>query len=97
MGNHGAGFFNAAPSSPEARIVTFLEFRRRERGLSQRELSRRARIEQSFISQCERGTGIPTPDQAQRLARELGLPPELLLKAVAVAVETSVASEAIAS
>jgi transcriptional regulator with XRE-family HTH domain len=78
---------------PGGAIVTFLEFRRRERGLSQRELSRRTRLEQSFISQIERGTGIPTPDQAQRLARELGLPPDLLLKTVAVDLETSVARE----
>ena len=73
--------------------MTFLEFQRRERGLSQRELGRRTRIEQSFISQIERGTGIPVPDQAQRLARELGLPVELLLKTVAVDLETSVARE----
>ena len=73
--------------------MTFLEFRRRERGLSQRELGRRARLEQSFISQIERGTGIPMPDQAERLARELGLPADLLLKAVAVDLETLVARE----
>jgi transcriptional regulator with XRE-family HTH domain len=75
--------------------VNYSEFRRRENRWSQKELARRARIDQSFISQIERGTGIPTPDQAQRLARELGLPPALLLKTVSIDLETHIAREAV--
>jgi transcriptional regulator with XRE-family HTH domain len=42
------------------------------------------RIHQSFVSEIERGVGLPTPDQAQRLARALDVPVETLLQPVEI-------------
>jgi transcriptional regulator with XRE-family HTH domain len=62
--------------------MRYLEFARRQKGWSQAQLSGVTRIGAGFISQIERGTGIPNPDQAERLARALGLHPDQLLRPV---------------
>jgi transcriptional regulator with XRE-family HTH domain len=36
------------------------------------------RIAQDFISRIERGEGLPTPGQAARIAKVLGIAPDLL-------------------
>jgi hypothetical protein len=68
----------------EVLTVTYLELRRRQIGFTQKELGdqRTVRIAQYFISMCERGTGVPTPDQRDRLARFLNIKSELLLQQV---------------
>jgi transcriptional regulator with XRE-family HTH domain len=71
--------------------MTVLEFTRRDRKWSQKDLGDlpSVRIHQVFISQIERGVGIPTPDQRVRLARALGVAPERLLDPVVVTEETA--------
>lgn len=66
------------------RTITQMELARRSNGLSQKDLARDpgVKIHHTFISLLERGQGIPTPDQAARLARRLGLDPDDLLKPV---------------
>ena len=66
------------------RPMTTLELRRRQIGWTQKELGDHpaVRIHQTFISQIERGTGLPTPEQRARLARVLDIPPEKLLDEV---------------
>ncbi len=66
--------------------MTVLEFTRREKGWSQKDLGDlpTVRIHQVFISQIERGVGLPTIEQRQRLARALGVAPERLLDPVIV-------------
>ncbi len=60
----------------------YLEVARRDRGWSQVQLSQATRIHQSFISLLELGKGVPSPDQLERLAHALDLPPEMVLKTV---------------
>jgi transcriptional regulator with XRE-family HTH domain len=60
--------------------VLNIEFVRRDRRLSQEKLGQLTDIPQSFISLLELGRGIPTPEQAQRLALVLDLTPDVLLK-----------------
>jgi transcriptional regulator with XRE-family HTH domain len=62
--------------------VLHLEFARRAHRLSQRELGQKTHITQSFISFMEIGRLLPTPAQADRLSRVLGVPVDLLLKPV---------------
>lgn len=62
--------------------MLFIEFARRQRGMRQTELARVANVRQQFISQIERGEGIPPKDQRERLALALGVDPALLLKPV---------------
>jgi ribosome-binding protein aMBF1 (putative translation factor) len=64
--------------------LKYIELARRQRGWSQRELAEHphVRIHQTFISQIERGTGLPDPSQRERLARVLGIPEERLLEDV---------------
>ena len=59
-----------------------LEFARRQKKLSQNDLSAKTRIAAHFISLVENGRGLPTEDQAQRLATALGVPVEILLQQV---------------
>jgi transcriptional regulator with XRE-family HTH domain len=61
-----------------------LKYARLEKGWSQKDLGDlpTVRIHQVFISQIERGVGLPTPDQRQRLAKALGVAPERLLDPV---------------
>lgn len=67
--------------------MTQLEFERRRKKLSQAQLGNAARIHQTFISEIERGVGLPTLDQQQRLARVLDVPVESLLLPVEAAVQ----------
>lgn len=46
---------------------------RRERGLSQSELAKRAEINRSYLSMVENGKSSPTIDVAERLAHGLGV------------------------
>ena len=64
-----------------------IELARRNLKLSQTDLGHdpAVSIHQSFISLIELGKGIPTKDQAERLARRLGINPADLLKPVVVA------------
>jgi transcriptional regulator with XRE-family HTH domain len=75
-----------ARTASQPRPMFRLEVARRRQGLSQLALGHdpEVRIAQYFIGMLERGQGIPTPDQAQRIARRLGLKPEDLLKPVVV-------------
>jgi transcriptional regulator with XRE-family HTH domain len=50
---------------------------RRDRGWSQAELARRAKLDQSMLSKIESGWLRPYPRQLRRLARALGVPPEV--------------------
>jgi transcriptional regulator with XRE-family HTH domain len=50
---------------------------RRARGWSQAELARRAKLDQSTLSKIESGWLRPYPRQLRRLARALGVPPEV--------------------
>lgn len=59
--------------------MNYLEFARRRKKLSQAELGHVTRIHQTFISEIERGVGLPTLDQRERLARVLDVPVESLL------------------
>jgi len=54
--------------------ITNLRRARIERGLKQKELSRRARIRQPLLSEFESGKLIPGPEMRTRLARALKLP-----------------------
>ncbi len=63
-----------------------VEFARRHKNWSQKQLGDVARIHQTFISEIERGVGLPTPDQRQRLARALDVDVETLRVPVADAV-----------
>ena len=64
--------------------MIYLELARRQKGWTQQQLGDhpRVRIAQYFISMIERGTGLPTRDQVERLARVLGVQPDLLLATV---------------
>jgi ribosome-binding protein aMBF1 (putative translation factor) len=68
----------------EAVRVTYLEYARRQRGWSQTDLGhqRLVGIHQTFISGMERGVHVGTPEQRERLARVLGVAPDLLLTQV---------------
>lgn len=47
---------------------------RLRRGLTQRELARRARITQPYVTQLEQGQKMPSIPILRRLARALGVP-----------------------
>ena len=64
-----------------------LEFVRRQKGLTQRQLAHEVRLDQMFISMIERGEALPVPDQANRIAAFLGIPVELLTQPVEIAIE----------
>ena len=66
----------------EEGFLLYIEFVRRQRGLSQIQLAHATRVRQSFISQIERGAGIPSAQQHERLAVVLNIRPDLLLKPV---------------
>src|SRR4029453_15814294 len=71
-----------SPSTARRVFVLYIEFVRRQRGLSQIQLAHATRVRQSFISQIERGAGIPSAQQHERLAVVLNIRPDLLLKPV---------------
>ena len=66
--------------------MLYLELARRQKGWSQRDLGDhpKVRIDRNFISLIERNLALPVPAQAERLARALDIPVELLLQTVAV-------------
>jgi transcriptional regulator with XRE-family HTH domain len=69
---------------------------RRGRGWSQAELARRAKLDQSTLSKIESGWLRPYPRQLRRLARALGVPPEVapgLLVEVDIGGSASAAAE----
>jgi transcriptional regulator with XRE-family HTH domain len=59
-----------------------LELARRQLGLPQVRVSEATGIHQRFISQMETGQIWPTPDQRQRLAALLKIPPDILMEPV---------------
>jgi transcriptional regulator with XRE-family HTH domain len=59
-----------------------IEFARRQKQLTQTQLSMATRIASHFISLLENSRAIPTEDQAQRLATALGVPADTLLQPV---------------
>ena len=59
-----------------------MRWRRLALRLSQRDLSRRARVAHSDVCRFETGRGTPYPSQAARLGDVLGLAPEELLQIV---------------
>jgi transcriptional regulator with XRE-family HTH domain len=61
--------------------MTVLEFARRRKRWSQRELGDLVGINQTYISQFERGL-VPGADQRERLARVLDVPADSLLDPV---------------
>lgn len=67
--------------------MLMLEYRRRERRWTQSQVAQLVRIGQPVISLIEQGRFIPTPDQLARLGRALDIPPDDVLKPIAV-VET---------
>lgn len=64
--------------------MLYLELARRQKGWSQGALANhpKVRIDRYFISMIERGLALPVPAQAERLARALGVPVEMLLQTV---------------
>jgi transcriptional regulator with XRE-family HTH domain len=64
--------------------VRYVEFVRREKGLSQATLGQLARMRQSDIGLIEHGRLIPSSKQLERLAQVLGVPASSLLRTVAV-------------
>jgi len=60
--------------------ITNLKRARFERGLQQRELSRRARIRQPLLSEFESGKLIPGPELKIRLAKVLRVPLDWLFQ-----------------
>ena len=64
--------------------MTHLEFARRQKGWTQQTLGElpSVRIGREFISLLENDKALPTPDQAERLARALGVSAERLMTAV---------------
>jgi transcriptional regulator with XRE-family HTH domain len=74
--------------------MLLLEFARRQKKWSQQTLGDlpTVRIHQTFVSQFERGTGVPSQDQRERLARALDVDPDRLLDPVIVTTEEETAS-----
>jgi transcriptional regulator with XRE-family HTH domain len=60
--------------------VLTLELVRRQQDLSQAALACLTGLTQVFISMIERGVALPTPEQHQKLAEVLGVPPDRLLQ-----------------
>ena len=60
----------------------YIELARIQKGWSQKQLEGVVRIHQTFISEIERGVGLPTPEQRERLARALDVPIDVLLETV---------------
>ena len=79
-----------ARSFTPPRVLLGIQAKRNERGWSQEKLGNHpeVRIAQDFISRIERGEGLPTPDQARRLAKALGIPVETLLQPVEIPSDT---------
>ena len=65
--------------------MVYLEFARRNRRISQKQLAALTHIRQSDLSQMERRSLRPTPVQAERLSRVLDVSVELLTREVRIA------------
>jgi transcriptional regulator with XRE-family HTH domain len=61
-----------------------LRYARQERGLSLRQLARRARLSHSFLSDIEHGRCNPSLDKLCMIAAALNVPPEFFLSQVVV-------------
>lgn len=61
-----------------------LKARRRERGLTQRELAKLVGVTQNYIPALENGTRNPGPDLTERLMKTLRLPFEALFEVVLI-------------
>jgi transcriptional regulator with XRE-family HTH domain len=70
-----------------------LELGRRDKRLSLQAVGEhpQVRMDPNFISLIERGMGIPTADQCERLAEFLGVPADTLLDPVPVVAPTATA------
>ena len=64
--------------------MRFVEVARRNKGFSQHQLARLARIDQTQVSMIERGVCLPTADQAERIAAALEIPAEILCNEVPI-------------
>ena len=62
--------------------MLILEVARRQKRLTQNDLSMTTRVSSHFISLIENGRGIPTSDQAERLATALGVSADTRLQPV---------------
>jgi transcriptional regulator with XRE-family HTH domain len=62
--------------------VFILEFERRRRHWTQRQLCLLTDVAQPTISMIERGRYLPTPDQLARLALALDVLPDVLLRPI---------------
>jgi transcriptional regulator with XRE-family HTH domain len=69
--------------------MTHLEYHRRRRRLTQRQLGALAHVLQNDISGFERGRMNPRPDELERLASVFGLPPDVLMQPVLASVEAA--------
>lgn len=54
-------------------MMTKLEFARRNKGMTLKQVGDRAGCSESFVSYCERGLRKPSPLLAQKLAEAVGL------------------------
>lgn len=70
-----------APSHPAFRghIGQRIRFYRQQAGLNQTELARRAKVNQGFLSEIERGRRRPSPSSLHALATALDVPPAVLI------------------
>jgi ribosome-binding protein aMBF1 (putative translation factor) len=64
---------HATPSKLEKRVGQTIRSRRREKGFTLSELSRRARMDVSQLSKIERGQGTTRVKNYERLAKAIGL------------------------
>ena len=64
--------------------MLYCELARRQKNWRQIDVGHdpKVRISANFLSLVERGLGLPTPDQIQRLARKLGIAEDLVLAKV---------------
>ena len=64
--------------------MNYMELARHQKGWSQQRLAsdHQTQFDQPYISMVERGAGLPTPEQRQRIANALGIPAESLLEEV---------------
>lgn len=73
--------------------MTYLEFTRRTKKITQAQLAAIVRIDSQFISMCERGVALPVPDQLARFAKALNLAPEMVMEQVPLPLAPEEAAE----
>ncbi len=69
-----------APPREEVDVASAVRLLRREKGLSQRQLSGRMDVPRTYISKIENGKALPTLSSLERLATALGVPMMELLR-----------------